>query len=175
MNSSGTGVDKGLVSILQPQQSVCTWYLRSLDASQVLSTAISIPYMEKGMFLLLVKGYQLCLLQVNYEMKCWPFRGGILTWCKHDGDARNSFEMGWKLLVSLLNWELCIGCTVWSCHDFSLRVEKCCACVSGPILDCSETTCVVCRTRTDNFMCSASRLCLQIHHEKSSKTSAMHV
>ncbi|KAM9293720.1 transmembrane 7 superfamily member 3 isoform 1-T1 [Morus bassanus] len=47
MNSSGTGVDKGLVSILRPQQSVCTWYLRSLDASQVLSTAISIPYMEK--------------------------------------------------------------------------------------------------------------------------------
>ncbi|NXA36738.1 TM7S3 protein, partial [Eudromia elegans] len=46
-NASGTGVDKGLVSILRPQQSVCTWYLRSLDASHVLSTAISIPYMEK--------------------------------------------------------------------------------------------------------------------------------
>ncbi|XP_052638428.1 transmembrane 7 superfamily member 3-like, partial [Harpia harpyja] len=47
VNSSGTGVDKGLVSILRPQQSICTWYLRSRDASQVLSTAISIPYMEK--------------------------------------------------------------------------------------------------------------------------------
>ncbi|XP_074758467.1 transmembrane 7 superfamily member 3 isoform X2 [Athene noctua] len=47
VNSSGTGVDRGLVSILRPQQSVCTWYLRSLVASQVLSTAISIPYMEK--------------------------------------------------------------------------------------------------------------------------------
>ncbi|XP_030336971.1 transmembrane 7 superfamily member 3 [Strigops habroptila] len=47
VNSSGTGVDKGLVSILRPQQTVCTWYLQSLDASQVLSTAISIPYMEK--------------------------------------------------------------------------------------------------------------------------------
>ncbi|XP_068806183.1 transmembrane 7 superfamily member 3 isoform X2 [Struthio camelus] len=47
VNSSGTGVDKGLVSILRPQQSICTWYLRSLDANQVLSTAISIPYMEK--------------------------------------------------------------------------------------------------------------------------------
>ncbi|NXS61458.1 TM7S3 protein, partial [Brachypteracias leptosomus] len=47
MNSSGTGVDKGLVSILRPQQTICTWYLRSLDAGQVLSTAISIPYMEK--------------------------------------------------------------------------------------------------------------------------------
>ncbi|NXY87415.1 TM7S3 protein, partial [Alcedo cyanopectus] len=47
MNSSGTGVDKGLVSILRPQQTVCTWYLWSLEAGQVLSTAISIPYMEK--------------------------------------------------------------------------------------------------------------------------------
>ncbi|XP_031453040.1 transmembrane 7 superfamily member 3 [Phasianus colchicus] len=46
-NSSGTGVDRGLISILRPQQTVCTWYLRSLDANQVLSTAISIPYMEK--------------------------------------------------------------------------------------------------------------------------------
>ncbi|XP_035177280.1 transmembrane 7 superfamily member 3 isoform X2 [Oxyura jamaicensis] len=46
-NSSGTGVDKGLISILQPQQTVCSWYLQSLDANQVLSTAISIPYMEK--------------------------------------------------------------------------------------------------------------------------------
>ncbi|NWJ04303.1 TM7S3 protein, partial [Crypturellus undulatus] len=46
-NTSGTGVDKGLISILRPQQSVCTWYLRSLDANHVLSTAISIPYMEK--------------------------------------------------------------------------------------------------------------------------------
>ncbi|NWU28267.1 TM7S3 protein, partial [Dyaphorophyia castanea] len=47
VNSSGTGVDKGLVSILRPEQTVCTWYLRALGAGQVLSTAISIPYMEK--------------------------------------------------------------------------------------------------------------------------------
>ncbi|KGL80911.1 Transmembrane 7 superfamily member 3, partial [Tinamus guttatus] len=47
VNTSGTGEDKGLVSILRPQQSVCTWYLRSLNANHVLSTAISIPYMEK--------------------------------------------------------------------------------------------------------------------------------
>ncbi|OXB56562.1 hypothetical protein ASZ78_015158, partial [Callipepla squamata] len=46
-NSSGTGVDRGLISILRPQQTVCTWYLRSLDANQVLSTAISIPYTDK--------------------------------------------------------------------------------------------------------------------------------
>lgn len=146
MNSSGTGEDKGLVSILRPQQSVCTWYLRALDASQVLSTAISIPYMEKGRFLLLIKGYQLCLLQVIHEMEGWPFRGDILAWCKHDGDARNSFEMDWKSLVSLLICESRIKCTICSCHDFSLKVENWCPCVSGPILDCSETTCVVCRT-----------------------------
>ncbi|NXN96591.1 TM7S3 protein, partial [Rhinopomastus cyanomelas] len=47
VNNSATGADKGLVSILRPQQTTCTWYLRSRDAGQVLSTAISIPYMEK--------------------------------------------------------------------------------------------------------------------------------
>ncbi|NXP32112.1 TM7S3 protein, partial [Leiothrix lutea] len=47
VNSSGVGVDRGLVSVLRPQQTVCTWYIRALDAAQVLSTAISIPYTEK--------------------------------------------------------------------------------------------------------------------------------
>lgn len=42
-------MDRGLVSILRPEQTVCTWYLRALAAGQVLSTAISIPYMERGM------------------------------------------------------------------------------------------------------------------------------
>ncbi|KAL9854665.1 transmembrane 7 superfamily member 3 isoform 2-T2 [Geothlypis trichas] len=46
-NSSGVGVDRGLVSVLRPEQTVCTWYLRALAAGQVLSTAISIPYMER--------------------------------------------------------------------------------------------------------------------------------
>ncbi|XP_006127743.1 transmembrane 7 superfamily member 3 [Pelodiscus sinensis] len=46
-NSSGTGVDEGLVSILRPQQNVCTWYLQSLDASQVLGTAVSFAYTER--------------------------------------------------------------------------------------------------------------------------------
>ncbi|XP_048681943.1 transmembrane 7 superfamily member 3 isoform X3 [Caretta caretta] len=46
-NSSETGVDKGLVSILRPQQSVCTWYLQSPDAKQVLSTAVSFAYSER--------------------------------------------------------------------------------------------------------------------------------
>uniref|UniRef100_A0A8C5UGK4 Transmembrane 7 superfamily member 3 n=1 Tax=Malurus cyaneus samueli TaxID=2593467 RepID=A0A8C5UGK4_9PASS len=47
VNGSGIGADRGLVSILRPEQTICTWYLHSLDAGQVLSTAISIPYMEK--------------------------------------------------------------------------------------------------------------------------------
>ncbi|XP_053109160.1 transmembrane 7 superfamily member 3 [Hemicordylus capensis] len=46
-NNSGTGVDKGLVSILRPEQTVCTWYLQAVDANQVLSTAVSLPYTEK--------------------------------------------------------------------------------------------------------------------------------
>ncbi|NWW76256.1 TM7S3 protein, partial [Climacteris rufus] len=47
VNSSGVGADRGLVSPLRPQQTVCTWYLRSRAAGPVLSTAISIPYMER--------------------------------------------------------------------------------------------------------------------------------
>ncbi|NXC30244.1 TM7S3 protein, partial [Campylorhamphus procurvoides] len=47
VNSSGSGVDRGLVSLLRPQQTVCTWYLRAGGAGQVLSTALSIPYMDR--------------------------------------------------------------------------------------------------------------------------------
>ncbi|XP_015284925.1 PREDICTED: transmembrane 7 superfamily member 3 [Gekko japonicus] len=46
-NNSGTGVDRGLVSLLRPQQNVCTWYLRAVDADQVPSTAVSLSYTEK--------------------------------------------------------------------------------------------------------------------------------
>ncbi|KAM6437636.1 transmembrane 7 superfamily member 3 [Liasis olivaceus] len=46
-NNSGTGVDKGLVSVLRPEQTVCTWYLQAVDTNQVLSTAVSFPYTEK--------------------------------------------------------------------------------------------------------------------------------
>ncbi|KAJ6666367.1 hypothetical protein lerEdw1_000640 [Lerista edwardsae] len=46
-NNSGAGADTGLVSILRPQQTVCTWYLQAEDADQVLSTAVSFPYTEK--------------------------------------------------------------------------------------------------------------------------------
>lgn len=48
VNNSGTGVDQGLVSLLRPQQNVYTWYLRAVDADQVLSTAVSLSYTEKG-------------------------------------------------------------------------------------------------------------------------------
>uniref|UniRef100_A0A8D0HK11 Transmembrane 7 superfamily member 3 n=1 Tax=Sphenodon punctatus TaxID=8508 RepID=A0A8D0HK11_SPHPU len=46
-NDSGTGADKGLISILRPLQNVCTWYLQVLDSEQVLSTAVSLPYTER--------------------------------------------------------------------------------------------------------------------------------
>ncbi|XP_061438196.1 transmembrane 7 superfamily member 3 [Rhineura floridana] len=46
-NNSGTGEDKGLVSILQPQQTVCTWYLQAVDTNHLLSTAVSFPYAER--------------------------------------------------------------------------------------------------------------------------------
>ncbi|XP_034983732.2 transmembrane 7 superfamily member 3 isoform X1 [Zootoca vivipara] len=46
-NNSGAGADKGLVSILRPQQTVCTWYLQALGADQVLSTAVTFSYAER--------------------------------------------------------------------------------------------------------------------------------
>ncbi|XP_074124880.1 transmembrane 7 superfamily member 3 isoform X1 [Sminthopsis crassicaudata] len=45
--ASGTGVDKGLVSILRPEQSICTWYLESSDADNVWSVAVPLSYSEK--------------------------------------------------------------------------------------------------------------------------------
>ncbi|XP_020653433.3 transmembrane 7 superfamily member 3 isoform X1 [Pogona vitticeps] len=46
-NNSGTGVDKGLVSVLRPEQTVCTWYLKTGDANHVLSTVVAYSYAEK--------------------------------------------------------------------------------------------------------------------------------
>uniref|UniRef100_J3S1C1 Transmembrane 7 superfamily member 3-like n=1 Tax=Crotalus adamanteus TaxID=8729 RepID=J3S1C1_CROAD len=46
-SNSGTGIDKGLISVLRPEQTVCTWYLRAVGSNQVLSTAVSLPYTEK--------------------------------------------------------------------------------------------------------------------------------
>ncbi|KAH0616450.1 hypothetical protein JD844_027553 [Phrynosoma platyrhinos] len=47
IDNSGIGVDKGLVSILRPQQTVCTWYLQAVDTSPVLSTAVPYSYTER--------------------------------------------------------------------------------------------------------------------------------
>ncbi|XP_029456032.1 transmembrane 7 superfamily member 3 isoform X2 [Rhinatrema bivittatum] len=46
-NNSGTGVDAGLLSILRPEQTVCTWYLQSTDGSPLLATAVTLPYGER--------------------------------------------------------------------------------------------------------------------------------
>ncbi|XP_043823959.1 transmembrane 7 superfamily member 3 isoform X1 [Dromiciops gliroides] len=46
-DASGTGVDKGLVSILKPEQSNCSWYLEISDADKVRSVAVPLSYSEK--------------------------------------------------------------------------------------------------------------------------------
>ncbi|XP_012588358.1 PREDICTED: transmembrane 7 superfamily member 3 isoform X2 [Condylura cristata] len=46
-NSSGTGTDKGLVFILKPEQSVCTWHLETLDAEPVQNVAVPLSYSER--------------------------------------------------------------------------------------------------------------------------------
>ncbi|KAF6340628.1 transmembrane 7 superfamily member 3 [Rhinolophus ferrumequinum] len=46
-NSSGTGTDKGLVFILRPEQSMCFWYLETLDAEPVQNVAIPLSYSER--------------------------------------------------------------------------------------------------------------------------------
>ncbi|XP_014442707.1 transmembrane 7 superfamily member 3 isoform X1 [Tupaia chinensis] len=45
-NSSGTGTDKGLVFLLRPEQSMCTWYLETSDAEPVQNVAIPLSYSE---------------------------------------------------------------------------------------------------------------------------------
>ncbi|KAM4677774.1 transmembrane 7 superfamily member 3 [Discoglossus pictus] len=47
INDSETGSDVGLVSILGPEQTNCTWYLESANTDQLLATAVSIPYTER--------------------------------------------------------------------------------------------------------------------------------
>nr|XP_003470389.2 transmembrane 7 superfamily member 3 [Cavia porcellus] len=46
-STSATGNDKGLVSILRPEQSTCTWYLASVDVKPVQSVAIPLSYSER--------------------------------------------------------------------------------------------------------------------------------
>ncbi|XP_010854314.1 PREDICTED: transmembrane 7 superfamily member 3 isoform X2 [Bison bison bison] len=45
-NASETGTDKGLVSILRPEQSMCTWHLETLDPEPVQNVAIPLSYSE---------------------------------------------------------------------------------------------------------------------------------
>uniref|UniRef100_A0A8C5MVN7 Transmembrane 7 superfamily member 3 n=1 Tax=Leptobrachium leishanense TaxID=445787 RepID=A0A8C5MVN7_9ANUR len=46
-NESETGSDAGLLTVLRPQQTLCTWYLESTDPGQLLASIISVPYTEK--------------------------------------------------------------------------------------------------------------------------------
>ncbi|XP_058138916.1 transmembrane 7 superfamily member 3 [Dasypus novemcinctus] len=46
-SNSGTGTDKGLVSILRPEQRMCTWYLEASDAEPVQTVAVSLAYSER--------------------------------------------------------------------------------------------------------------------------------
>ncbi|XP_011361388.1 transmembrane 7 superfamily member 3 isoform X2 [Pteropus vampyrus] len=46
-STSGTGTDKGLVFILRPEQSMCSWYLETLDAEPVQNVAIPLSYSER--------------------------------------------------------------------------------------------------------------------------------
>ncbi|XP_051011562.1 transmembrane 7 superfamily member 3 [Acomys russatus] len=45
--ASGTGNDRGLVSILRPGQTTCTWYLETKDTKPVQSVAIPLSYSER--------------------------------------------------------------------------------------------------------------------------------
>ncbi|XP_008589837.1 PREDICTED: transmembrane 7 superfamily member 3 [Galeopterus variegatus] len=46
-NNSGTGTDRGLVFILRPEQSMCSWHLETLDAEPVQNVAIPLSYSER--------------------------------------------------------------------------------------------------------------------------------
>ncbi|KAM6216306.1 transmembrane 7 superfamily member 3 [Rhynchocyon petersi] len=46
-NTSGTGTDKGLVFILRPEQSMCSWHLETADTEPVQNIAIPLSYSEK--------------------------------------------------------------------------------------------------------------------------------
>lgn len=49
--TSGTGSDRGLVFILRPEQTMCTWYLETKEAKPVQNVAIPLSYSERGNFL----------------------------------------------------------------------------------------------------------------------------
>ncbi|KAM5262538.1 transmembrane 7 superfamily member 3 [Ctenodactylus gundi] len=45
-STSGTGNDKGLVFVLRPEQSMCTWYLQTAEVEPVHSVGIPLSYSE---------------------------------------------------------------------------------------------------------------------------------
>ncbi|XP_027285903.1 transmembrane 7 superfamily member 3 isoform X2 [Cricetulus griseus] len=45
--TSGTGNDRGLVFMLRPEQTMCTWYLETKDAKPVQTVAIPLSYSER--------------------------------------------------------------------------------------------------------------------------------
>ncbi|KAL2776707.1 transmembrane 7 superfamily member 3 precursor [Daubentonia madagascariensis] len=46
-NASETGTNRGLVFILRPEQIMCTWHLKTLDAEPVQNVAIPLSYSER--------------------------------------------------------------------------------------------------------------------------------
>ncbi|KAG8438570.1 hypothetical protein GDO86_004945 [Hymenochirus boettgeri] len=46
-NDSLTGNDAGLLNVLRAEQTVCTWYLESVDLNQVLAIAVTVPYGDR--------------------------------------------------------------------------------------------------------------------------------
>ncbi|OCT86040.1 hypothetical protein XELAEV_18019734mg [Xenopus laevis] len=47
VNDSETGSDAGLLNVLRPVQTICTWYLASTHLNQLMATVVTVPYGEK--------------------------------------------------------------------------------------------------------------------------------
>lgn len=75
-------------------------------------------------------------------MKCCFFRSGDLAWYKQMVEMAQGLWDSQSLFL-LLNYDLCVRYIVCSCHDFSLWVEKCCACVIGFVLVTAVTLLVL--------------------------------
>lgn len=84
--TSETGNDRGLVFILRPEQTMCTWYLETKDAKPVQNVAIPLSYSERGNFPSSSVEYELCLWKPkeNYPGKvvyynCSLFNQSVLV------------------------------------------------------------------------------------------------
>lgn len=121
--------------------------------------------MEKGMLpFFVVKGHHLCLLLANCGMKCCFFRSGDLAWYKQMVEMSRAL-WGSQSLFLLLNYDLCVRYIVWSCQDFSLWVEKRCACALGFLLVTAVTLLVLSAGLEPNSVgCSASDCACKCMH-----------